>query len=64
MTIRLPDCKRPVHPLDDDPVRRRIAACEADRSRARQAFEKLKVLRKTTTLGGSPWKELRDEGRP
>jgi prevent-host-death family protein len=46
------------------PVARLVAARYIDRERANQAFQKLKELRKTTTLGGLSWKELRDEGRP
>ena len=32
--------------------------------RVNDAFEKLKTLRKATTLDGLSWKELRDEGGP
>ncbi len=46
------------------PVARLVAAHHADRARAIAAFEKLKSLRKGTTLGDLSWKELRDEGRP
>lgn len=46
------------------PVARLVAAQQVDRARAMAAFEKLKALRKGTTLGGLSWKELRDEGRP
>ncbi len=46
------------------PVARLVAERHADRTRVREAFEKLKALRKGTTLGGLSWKELRDEGRP
>jgi prevent-host-death family protein len=45
------------------PVARLVAAHDVDRARARQAFEKLKELRRGTTLGGLSWKELRDAGR-
>jgi prevent-host-death family protein len=45
------------------PVARLVAAHRVDHARATQAFEKLKALRKGATLGGLPWKELRDEGR-
>ena len=46
------------------PVARLIGARNSDRIRVNDAFEKLKALRKGTTLGGLSWKELRDEGRP
>lgn len=46
------------------PVARLVGAQHIDRARVNDAFEKLKVLRKGTTLGGLSWKELRDEGRP
>ena len=45
------------------PVARLIGAASADREGARDAFDKLRSLRKTTTLGGISWKALRDEGR-
>ncbi len=45
------------------PVARLVGAQHIDRVRASEAFEKLKTLRKGTTLGGISWKELRDEGR-
>jgi prevent-host-death family protein len=45
------------------PVARLVSAVHIDRARVREAFEKLKVLRKGTTLGGLSWKALRDEGR-
>jgi prevent-host-death family protein len=46
------------------PVARLVGAQHSDRARVNEAFEKLKTLRKGTTLGGLSWKELRDEGRP
>jgi prevent-host-death family protein len=46
------------------PIARLIAANQVDRTRANRAFQKLKELRRGTTLGGLSWKELRDEGRP
>lgn len=46
------------------PVARLVGAQCLDRVRVNGAFEKLKTLRKGTTLGGLSWKELRDEGRP
>jgi prevent-host-death family protein len=46
------------------PVARLVPAHHVDRARANRAFERLKALRKGTTLGGLSWKELRDEGRP
>ena len=45
------------------PVARLVSAVQIDRARVNQAFEKLKQLRKGTTLGGLSWKALRDEGR-
>jgi prevent-host-death family protein len=45
------------------PVARLVGARSIDRSRINGAFEKLKTLRKGTTLAGLDWKELRDEGR-
>jgi len=45
------------------PVARLVSAETPDRKRAIEAVERLKELRKTTTLGGVPWKELRDFGR-
>ena len=46
------------------PVARLIGARQADRARIKSAFNKLKTLRKGTTLGGLSWKMLRDAGRP
>jgi prevent-host-death family protein len=46
------------------PVARLVGAQHVDRARVAGAFEKLKALRKGTTLGGLAWKELREEGRP
>jgi prevent-host-death family protein len=46
------------------PVARLVGAQTIDRARANEVFEKLKALRKGTTLGGLSWKELRDQGRP
>jgi len=45
------------------PVARLVAAQGVDRARVDQAVEKLKSLRKATTLGGLSWEELRDKGR-
>jgi prevent-host-death family protein len=47
-----------------EPVARLVGARTIDRERVNEAFEKLKTLRKGTTLGGLSWKRLRDEGRP
>lgn len=41
----------------------RLVSAEAN-ERAGDVVEKLKALRKGTTLGGLSWKELRDQGRP
>jgi len=46
------------------PVARLVGAQHVDRARANEAFEKLKTLRRGTTLDGISWKELRDAGRP
>jgi prevent-host-death family protein len=45
------------------PVARLVSAAWIDRERVHEAFEKLKLLRKRTTLGGFSWQELRDVGR-
>jgi prevent-host-death family protein len=45
------------------PIARLVAAEKIERDQAREAFEKLKALRRGTTLGGLSWKALRDEGR-
>jgi len=46
------------------PVARLVNAQAFDREKAREAVEQLKELRKSMSLGGLSWKELRDEGRP
>ena len=45
------------------PVARLVGAAQFDRERVNEAFEKLKLLRKRTTLGALRWEMLRDEGR-
>ena len=45
------------------PVAQLVSAAQIDRERVNEAFEKLKLLRKRTTLGGLSWRMLRDEGR-
>lgn len=45
------------------PVARLVGAEQADRARVSEAFDKLKQLRKGTTLGDLSWQALRDEGR-
>jgi hypothetical protein len=40
-----------------------VSAVRIDRERVNDAFEKLKLLRKQTTLGGLSWRALRDTGR-
>jgi prevent-host-death family protein len=45
------------------PVARLVSAAHVDRARVNDAFEKLKLLRKRTTLGGLSWQQLRDMGR-
>jgi prevent-host-death family protein len=46
------------------PIARLIGAQGIDRARANEVFERLKALRKGTTLGSLSWKVLRDQGRP
>jgi len=45
------------------PVARLVAAEPPVDADARQAVERLRALRRGTTLGGADWRELRDEGR-
>jgi prevent-host-death family protein len=45
------------------PVARLVSAARVDRARVNDAFEKLKLFRKQTTLGGLSWQALRDTGR-
>ena len=45
------------------PVARLVSAARVDRARVNDAFDKLKLLRKQTTLGGLSWQVLRDTGR-
>ena len=45
------------------PMARLVSAVRIDRERVNDAFEKLKLLRKQTTLGGLSWQTLRDAGR-
>ena len=45
------------------PVARLVSAARVDRAPVNDAFEKLKLLRKQTTLGGLSWQALRDTGR-
>jgi len=45
------------------PIARLVSAVHTDRTRIDEACDRLKALRKGTTLGGLSWKELRDEGR-
>jgi prevent-host-death family protein len=45
------------------PVARLVGVLQVDCERVNQAFEKLKLLRKQTTLGGLTWQALRDAGR-
>ena len=45
------------------PVARLVSVVHTDRARVNEAFERLKALRKGTTLEGLSWKALRDEGR-
>jgi prevent-host-death family protein len=45
-------------------IARLIGAEASDRQRVDEVVAALKQLRKKTTLGDVPWKELRDQGRP
>jgi prevent-host-death family protein len=45
------------------PVARLVSAAQIDRERVNDVFDKLKLLRKRTTLGGLSWQALRDAGR-
>jgi prevent-host-death family protein len=45
------------------PVARLVSAQDIDRVRASEAVEKLRALRKGSTLGGLSWKEVREVGR-
>ncbi len=45
------------------PVARLVSAAHIDRARAGETVDRLKLLRKGTTLGGISWKSLRDAGR-
>jgi prevent-host-death family protein len=45
------------------PVARLVKAEQIDQQRVDEAVAALKRMRKGTTLGGLPWKELRDIGR-
>jgi prevent-host-death family protein len=45
------------------PVARLVGATRIDRERVHDAYEKLRSLRKQTTLGGLSWQALRDAGR-
>jgi prevent-host-death family protein len=45
------------------PVARLVSAARVDQARVNDAFDKLKLLRKQTTLGGLSWQALRDTGR-
>jgi hypothetical protein len=64
MAIPVSDRKRPVHPQGtEQPAQPEAGRGGDDRARAKAAFERLKALRKGTTLGDVSWKELRDCGR-
>lgn len=45
------------------PMAKLVSAQAHDRDRGREAVERLKELRRGITLGGSLWRDLRDEGR-
>jgi prevent-host-death family protein len=46
------------------PIVRLTSARSFDHARAQEAVEKLKALRKGSSLGGLSWKALKDDGRP
>jgi prevent-host-death family protein len=46
-----------------EPVARLVPVQKHDPEKAREAIEKWIACSKNLTLGGIPWKELRDEGR-
>jgi hypothetical protein len=50
-------------PQGESSVSDHAASENAKQARARKAIDELKRLRKGVTLGGLPWKALRDEGR-
>jgi len=45
------------------PVARLVPVATARKEKVSAAMERLRKLRKGTTLGGLGWKELRDDGR-
>ena len=45
------------------PVAQLVGVAHIDRERLNPAVEKLKLLRKQSTLGGLSWQALRDAGR-
>jgi prevent-host-death family protein len=44
------------------PIARLVSVARIDRERVNDAYEKLRLLRKQTTLGGLSWRALRDAG--
>jgi prevent-host-death family protein len=45
------------------PVARLVPAADTRQQRAAEAVKRLRVLRRTATLNGIDWRELRDTGR-
>ncbi|MDB5472378.1 MAG: prevent-host-death protein [Caulobacter sp.] len=45
------------------PIVRLVPTSRFDAEKVAAAFDALEQMRKTATLGGLSWKELRDEGR-
>ena len=45
------------------PIARLVSVARIDRERVNDAYEKLRLLRKQTTLGGLSWQALSDAGR-
>jgi prevent-host-death family protein len=59
---RVADGEEMVITKQGKPVARLVSAARVDRERVNDAFEKLKLLRKRTTLGVLSWQTLRDVG--
>jgi prevent-host-death family protein len=60
---RVAEGEKVVITQDGKPVAQLVGVNAIDQAKIDDAVEKLKRLRKGTTLGGLSWKELRDEGR-
>lgn len=60
---RVAEGEKVVITQDGKPVAQLVAVNVIDRAKVDEVVDKLKRLRKGTTLGGLSWKELRDDGR-